>query len=49
PFHGMASYPVGAEQDGYPEDEGHAAYRKRYNTRIVTTESFKQSLRKPTR
>ena len=49
PFQGMASYPVGAEQDGYPDDEEHAAYRKRYNTRIVTTESFKQSLRKPTR
>ena len=46
PFHGMVSYPVGAEQDGYPDDEDHAAYRKRYNTRIVTTESFKQSLRK---
>jgi len=42
----MVSYPVGAEQDGYPDDEDHAAYRKRYNTRIITTESFKQSLRK---
>ena len=47
PFHGMASYPVGAEQDGYPQDEGHTIYRKQYNTRIITTEPFKQFLREP--
>ena len=49
PFHGMISYPVGAEEDGYPDDEDHANYRTHYNTRVITNESFKQSLRKPTR
>ncbi len=46
PFHGMASYPIGAENT-YPLDKDHAAYRKQYNTRIVTTESFKQFLSEP--
>ena len=49
PFHGMISYPVGAEEDGYPDDEDHVTYRTQYNTRVITNESFKQSLRKPTR
>ena len=46
PFHGMTSYPAGAENT-YPLDEDHAAYRKQYNTRIVTTEPFKQFLHEP--
>ena len=46
PFHGMTSYPAGAE-NAYPLDKDHAAYRKQYNTRIVTTESFQQFLSKP--
>ena len=46
PFHGMTSYPAGAE-NAYPLDKDHAAYRKQYNTRIVTTEPFKQFLSEP--
>jgi len=46
PFHGMTSYPAGAE-NAYPLDEDHDAYRKQYNTRIVTTEPFKQFLHEP--
>jgi hypothetical protein len=46
PFHGMTSYPAGAE-NAYPLDEDHATYRKQYNTRIVTTEPFKQFLSEP--
>ena len=46
PFHGMTSYPAGAENT-YSLDEDHVAYRKQYNTRIVTTEPFKQFLSEP--
>ncbi len=44
PFHGMESYPFGAEKQGYPEDEEYVTYRNKYNTRKVTTESFKNHL-----
>ena len=45
PFHGMVSYPEGAENGSYPKDENLIKYRKKYNTRKVTTESFKNTIR----
>ena len=45
PFHGMVSYPEGAENGSYPKDENLIKYRKEYNTRKVTTESFKNTIR----
>lgn len=44
PFHGMTSYPAGAE-NGYPDDEDHSTYRSFYNTRIITTDTFKQVIK----
>jgi hypothetical protein len=35
PFHGMRSYPYGADQR-YPETTAHVEYRSRYNTRVVS-------------
>ncbi len=32
PFHGMSGYPYG-ENEVYPDDADHRAYRKIYNTR----------------
>ena len=43
PFHGMTSYPSGAE-NGYPDDDDHSSYRSLYNTRVVTTDSFKKAI-----
>ena len=46
PFHGMSSYPVGADEDRYPINESIINYRKRYNTRIIDNQSFKETIRK---
>jgi tetratricopeptide (TPR) repeat protein len=35
PFHGMRSYPYGAEES-YPDTPAHREYLARYNTRVVT-------------
>ncbi|MFC1747053.1 CRTAC1 family protein, partial [Candidatus Neomarinimicrobiota bacterium] len=40
PFHGMTSYPYGADEQ-YPLDEEHQAYRREYNTRNVTSDAFR--------
>ena len=44
PFHGMVSYPEGAENQ-YPSDDEYNAYREKYNIRQITTDSFKELLR----
>ena len=44
PFHGMSSYPEGAEE-GYPANDEYSSYREEYNTRIITTDRFKNSLK----
>ena len=44
PFHGMSAYPYGPD-DGYPSDPEHVNYMELYNTRIVTTNSFKDEIR----
>ena len=44
PFHGMVSYPEGAENK-YPLDEEHNSYRKKYNTRKITTDDFRGFLK----
>ena len=46
PFHGMISYPDGADGN-YPTSKEYDAYRKKYNTRKITTENFKEFLRRP--
>jgi len=43
PFHGMTSYPYGAEE-AYPSDPAHQNYLKEYNTRSVDTEAFTRAL-----
>jgi hypothetical protein len=35
PFHGMRSYPYGADER-YPETAAHVEYRTRYNTRVIS-------------
>jgi hypothetical protein len=45
PFHGMKSYPPSAS-DIYPQDDEHQKYLKDYNTRVVTTDDFKNALKK---
>ena len=44
PFHGMTSYPEGAYNQ-YPVDNELEKYRKKYNTRDITTEDFKSLLK----
>jgi len=44
PFHGMKAYPYSKDVH-YPTDAGHEAYRKKYNTRKVTTDGFKDALK----
>ena len=46
PFHGMRSYPY-SPGETYPEDEELITYIKTYNTRFVTTDSFRALLRTP--
>jgi hypothetical protein len=45
PFHGMKSYPPSAT-DIYPQDAEHQQYLKEYNTRVVTTDNFRNALKK---
>ena len=44
PFHGMTSYPYGHD-DSYPNDPEYVNYMELYNTRQVTTDSFKNAIR----
>jgi hypothetical protein len=44
PFHGMESYPFGAV-NGSPTSEEYQNYKRVYNTRSITTNSFKNSIR----
>jgi Tfp pilus assembly protein PilF len=46
PFHAMRSYPYGADES-YPEDNAQLQeYRRKYNTRAVTTEALRSALRR---
>ena len=45
PFHGMKSYPP-ALNDIYPTDVEHQKYLQEYNTRVVTSEEFRNALKK---
>ncbi len=45
PFHGMKSYPP-ALNDIYPNDAEHQKYLQEYNTRVVTSEEFRNALKK---
>jgi tetratricopeptide (TPR) repeat protein len=45
PFHGMKSYPP-SENDIYPTDADHQKYLQEYNTRVVTTDEFRNALKK---
>ncbi|MBS1524518.1 MAG: VCBS repeat-containing protein [Bacteroidetes bacterium] len=44
PFHAMPSYPYGKNVQ-YPEDKEHQEYRRKYNTRKITTSDFRNALR----
>jgi hypothetical protein len=44
PFHGMSSYPP-AEKDSYPKDSELQKYRKEYNTRAVTADDYRNSIK----
>ena len=44
PFHGMSAYPYGFG-DTYPTDSDYIEYMNMYNTRTVTTDSFKDAIR----
>jgi hypothetical protein len=41
----MKSYPP-SENDIYPDDAEHQKYRQEYNTRVVTSEDFRNALKK---
>jgi tetratricopeptide (TPR) repeat protein len=45
PFHGMKSYPP-SENDSYPKDPELQKYNHEYNTRVVTSEDFRNALKK---
>jgi tetratricopeptide (TPR) repeat protein len=45
PFHGMKSYPPSAT-DIYPQDADRQKYLKEYNTRIVTSDEFRNAVKK---
>lgn len=45
PFHGMKSYPPSAD-DVYPDDAAHLEYRRKYNTRKVTTDGYRNFVKK---
>lgn len=47
PFHHMPSYPYPSSLH-YPEDAAHRAYMKTYNTRVVTTQAFRNALQNMT-
>ena len=40
PFHGMKTYPPSAD-DVYPNDAAHREYQLKYNTRVVSTEDYR--------
>ena len=44
PFHDMPSYPYG-KNIHYPTDKEHQEYQQKYNTRKVSTESFRNAIR----
>ncbi len=44
PFHDMPSYPY-AKNIHYPTDQEHQQYQQKYNTRKVSTESFRNAIR----
>ena len=44
PFHGMKSYPP-SEKDSYPKDPELQKYLKEYNTRIVTSDDYRNALK----
>jgi hypothetical protein len=44
PFHKMPSYPYN-KNISYPDDPAHTAYQKKYNTRKVTDDAFKNALK----
>ncbi|MGN6801652.1 MAG: FG-GAP-like repeat-containing protein [Ginsengibacter sp.] len=44
PYHGMPSYPYTSKY-AYPNDKEHREYQQKYNTRKVTTESFRNAIR----
>jgi hypothetical protein len=46
PFHGMKSYPP-SQKDVYPENQELQKYQKEYNTRVVTSDDFKNALKNP--
>jgi tetratricopeptide (TPR) repeat protein len=43
PFHDMTSYPFGADET-FPRNEEYVTYLRTYNTRRITTETFKRYL-----
>ncbi|MEP7107324.1 MAG: FG-GAP-like repeat-containing protein [Ferruginibacter sp.] len=45
PFHGMKSYPPSAK-DTYPKDPALQIYLQEYNTRVVTTDDYRNALKK---
>ena len=45
PFHGMASYPP-AMNDSYPKDPELQKYLQEYNTRVVTSEDYRNAIKK---
>ncbi|MFK5889133.1 MAG: FG-GAP-like repeat-containing protein [Flavobacteriaceae bacterium] len=44
PYHGMTSYPP-SKDDVYPNNEELQKYNKTYNTRVITTDDFKNALK----
>jgi tetratricopeptide (TPR) repeat protein len=46
PFHGMKSYPP-SDKDIYPNDADHRKYLQEYNTRVVTSEEFRNAIKTP--
>ena len=45
PFHGMTSYPP-SEKDTYPKDPELQKYLREFNTRIVTSEDYRNAIKK---
>ena len=45
PFHGMKSYPP-SQTDSYPKDPDLQKYNMEYNTRVVTSDDFRNALKK---
>jgi hypothetical protein len=44
PFHNMPAYPYG-KNVAYPNDKAHREYLEKYNTRKVSTQSFRNAIR----